>query len=139
MYKLIGIAVFILGFSFGVAAHSESGHESPHGGKHEACAKDVETHCAGVTPGKGAIKKCLKDNESKLTSQCGAHIKEAKEAMKEGMKDVKEACHEDVQKLCGDVKPGGGRIIKCMKEHHADLSAGCKAEVEKQKEARKKN
>jgi hypothetical protein len=36
------------------------------------------------------------------------------------------ACKADVQKFCGDVKPGGGAIKDCMKAHQADLSQGCK-------------
>ena len=36
------------------------------------------------------------------------------------------ACREDVKKFCGDVKPGGGAVMDCMKSHQADLSAGCK-------------
>lgn len=43
-------------------------------------------------------------------------------------------CHNDVQTLCKDIKPGGGRIIKCLKENEAKLSAECKAHQEKRKE-----
>jgi hypothetical protein len=102
MYKLIGIAIFIVGFVFGVSANSETVPEATPAGKH-------------------------------------THMKETKDAMKAAMKDVKEACHADVEKLCAEVKPGHGRIIKCMKEHQAELSETCKAEIEKKKEARKKN
>lgn len=36
------------------------------------------------------------------------------------------ACRADVEKYCPDVKPGGGRIAACLKEHGASLSAECK-------------
>ena len=39
------------------------------------------------------------------------------------------ACREDVKKLCGDVKPGGGAIGDCLKSHQADLSQGCKDNI----------
>jgi hypothetical protein len=51
------------------------------------------------------------------------------------------ACREDIKKLCGDVKPGGGGIRDCMKAHEADLSQGCKdnmAEGKKKFEEKKK-
>ena len=44
------------------------------------------------------------------------------------------ACRADLDKFCKDVKPGGGRLIKCLKEHAAELSSGCKAAREEKKE-----
>ena len=40
-------------------------------------------------------------------------------------------CHADRQKFCKDVKPGEGRVRACLNEHQADLSAKCKAGIEK--------
>ena len=51
------------------------------------------------------------------------------------------ACGEDVKKLCGEVKPGGGAFHDCLKTHEADLSQGCKdniAEVKKKFEDKRK-
>lgn len=39
------------------------------------------------------------------------------------------ACAPDAKKFCGDVKPGGGRVLKCMKSHEAELSPACKSEL----------
>lgn len=44
------------------------------------------------------------------------------------------ACKADQEKFCKDVKPGEGRIIKCMKEHEASLSAECKNNISKLEE-----
>ena len=38
-----------------------------------------------------------------------------------------EACRSDWQKLCKNVKPGGGRIIRCMQQHESQVSSRCKA------------
>jgi hypothetical protein len=40
-------------------------------------------------------------------------------------------CKADVEKLCPNVQPGGGRIIACMKENKDKLSEACKAALEK--------
>jgi hypothetical protein len=46
-------------------------------------------------------------------------------------------CHSDVQKLCGNVERGGGRIMKCLRENEAQLSPECKTQREAMKGARK--
>jgi hypothetical protein len=38
-------------------------------------------------------------------------------------------CKDDIEKLCKDVKPGQGRILKCMREHENELSPVCKDHV----------
>jgi len=40
------------------------------------------------------------------------------------------ACRADFDRFCKGVEPGGGRIIRCMKEHHDQLSDGCRKELE---------
>ncbi len=39
-------------------------------------------------------------------------------------------CKEEVKKFCSGVAHGGGRIIKCLKEHEHDLNEGCKAALD---------
>jgi hypothetical protein len=41
----------------------------------------------------------------------------------------KGACKADYEKFCKDVKPGQGRIVKCMKQHEAELSVACKDQI----------
>ncbi|MDE3226881.1 MAG: cysteine rich repeat-containing protein [Nitrospirota bacterium] len=44
-------------------------------------------------------------------------------------KELKKSCEADYKKLCPDVRMGGGRIVRCLKEHDADLSAPCRQVV----------
>ncbi len=46
------------------------------------------------------------------------------------------ACSEDVGKFCRDIKPGGGAIADCLKQHHDDLSAPCKDHIAKMEQRR---
>lgn len=45
--------------------------------------------------------------------------------------DSRSACASDVQNLCANVRPGGGRIIACLKQHRAQVSDGCKQAIAK--------
>jgi hypothetical protein len=40
---------------------------------------------------------------------------------------ARQACVADVQRLCPDVRRGGGRIRRCIVEKYDQLSDGCKA------------
>lgn len=89
------------------------------------CADDAAKYCKDVKPGGGRLAKCLKDNEKQLSPACRASIEESKKKVQE----AHQACSDDVQKYCKDVKPGQGRIVKCLKEHDKDLSPECKAKL----------
>ncbi len=41
----------------------------------------------------------------------------------------REACAADVQKLCANIQPGGGRIAKCMRDNVDKLSQPCRASI----------
>jgi hypothetical protein len=52
-------------------------------------------------------------------------------AQQKAMQEVRAACQADLQKLCANVQPGGGRIIACLKEHKEEVSDGCKQAIQK--------
>jgi hypothetical protein len=97
------------------------------------CADDVAKYCKDVKPGGGRIARCLKENEKQLSPACKAGIEESKKKAKE----AHQACEADAQKLCKDVKPGQGRIVKCLREHEKELSAECRAKIAEPKKDRK--
>ena len=42
---------------------------------------------------------------------------------------VAKACAADIKAQCADVKPGGGKLKDCVKEHFSDLSADCQVAI----------
>lgn len=48
--------------------------------------------------------------------------------------DALQPCHDDVQKFCAKVKPGRGRVSRCLQEHEADLSEACKTRLQEMRE-----
>ena len=82
-----------------------------------ACLSDAKALCAGVQPGGGKIRDCLKTQVKSLSEGCQAVVLKAVNA---------KACAPDVKQFCADTKPGEGRVEACMKSHVADVSDACK-------------
>ena len=90
-----------------------------------SCKDDVAKFCPQVHPGGGRIAQCLKQNEAQLSASCQERIK----LVAAQLKEVKEACADDLQQYCATVKPGGGRIAQCLKQHQDKLSTECKSQI----------
>lgn len=93
------------------------------------CADDTAKFCKDVKPGGGGLSKCLKEHENELSPECKASITESRKKAKEGRED----CTVDIGKFCKNVQQGKGRIMKCLKEHQAELSPECKQGMSKTK------
>jgi cysteine rich repeat protein len=39
-------------------------------------------------------------------------------------------CKADIRRLCHGVRPGGGRLMQCLKAHENDLTVGCAKELQ---------
>lgn len=86
------------------------------------CAEDIAKFCKDVQPGGGRLVKCMREHEKDLSPACQQQIREAQRQWQE----VAQACRDDALRFCKDVKPGGGRLIRCLKEHPDEISAECK-------------
>jgi hypothetical protein len=95
------------------------------------CAEEIAKFCKDVKPGGGRILNCLNEHEKALSVSCREKLEESKKRLME----AQQACAGDMEKFCKDVQPGGGRILKCLKEHMKELSSACRQITEKTKEA----
>ena len=82
------------------------------------CAGDIKTLCAGIQPGEGRIKACIKSHLTELSPTCDDRVLTVAVAGK--------VCRTDVTNLCGGVVPGTGGIRACIKSHMAAVSDPCK-------------
>jgi hypothetical protein len=87
----------------------------------QACGTEIQQHCAGVEPGEGRLRACVKENFAAFSEPC-------KRAMLSSVAVVR-ACKADVQRTCPDIQPGAGRIQACMKVHFAEYSEPCKQAI----------
>jgi hypothetical protein len=85
------------------------------------CKADLQRLCPDIDPAGTGAQACLKENISDLSTGCKENIQKLMSALQ----SFGEACGQDVQTLCSEVNPGGGRILKCLKENKASVSAGC--------------
>jgi len=82
------------------------------------CAGDIKTLCAGIQPGEGRLKACIKSHLAELSETCNDRVLTVAVTGK--------ACKADVAKLCAGVVPGTGGLRTCIKSHMAELSDPCK-------------
>jgi Golgi apparatus protein 1 len=95
-----------------------------------ACEGDVQSFCKEVQPGKGRINKCLAENQGSLSAGCKeamAQRGEMKAERREALEAGVDACKNDMAQHCADVKPGSGRMNRCLKRNESKLSEGCRA------------
>ncbi len=114
------VAALVLGMMVAAPAFAESSG---------ACREDIAKYCADVKGGRGRIIACLKANHDRLSPGCQAAGAELKKTVAEG----RAACETDIKTYCQDIKPGGGRIIACLKSNKDRLSQPCKDFAVKQK------
>ena len=105
---LVILAALLLSGSF-AAAQQPAGNP---------CAGDIKTQCAGIKPGEGRIKVCIKSHIADLTPACQDRLLTVAVTGK--------ACKADVAKLCAGVVAGTGGIRTCIKSHIAEVSDACK-------------
>ncbi len=88
----------------------------------KACAGDIKSLCAGVTPGEGRLEACIKTHSGELSEACQtALLKDAA---------IRKRCAADIKQNCAGVPSGSGaRLEACMKAHLANLSDACKEAV----------
>ena len=115
MYKLMSVVVLSVLFLDPVVASAQSGTVK------QACKAEIEQHCAGVQPGEGQLRACVKEHFAEFSEPCKAALLSSVAVVR--------ACKADVQKTCAGIQPGGGRIQACMKDHFAEYSDGCKQAI----------
>ena len=91
------------------------------------CQADAQKLCPGTTPGNPDYADCLKQHSEQLSKAC-QHQLGAAQARANDIKQYP-ACMADAGRLCPRTKPGGGRIIVCLRTHQSDLSSECKQEL----------
>ena len=115
LFIIVSMLYFVLSFNFHAYAQESL-----------VCADDIEKYCKEIRPGGGRLLNCLKAHEAELSVSCRGKIGELQGIIR----DCEQACSGDIAQFCKEVQPGGGRIIKCLREHNKELSPSCSSKLE---------
>jgi len=97
------------------------------------CKPDIEAYCPKVSLGEGRMAFCMLAHEDKISDKCFSALFDAADSVKIAVKNVwhaADACDQDIEKICGTVEPGEGRIAQCLIDNKAKLGSTCHAEIE---------
>ena len=95
----------------------------------EGCKVELEKYCKNVTPGEGRILACLYAHGDKLSPKCEYALYDAAAQLERAvaaLSYVANECDEDLDKYCGAVAPGEGRLLECLNKKSKQLTKRCK-------------
>jgi hypothetical protein len=96
----------------------------------KGCDKELKTFCKDVTPGEGRGLACLYAFSDKLSAQCEYALYDAAAQLERAVAALSytvNECREDLTKFCADIKPGEGRLLKCIEKNDAKITPRCKS------------
>jgi len=88
----------------------------------QACRAEIQKLCGSATPGDGQRRACIDQHRAEFSPGCQQQMAEHKERAQKKA----EACRADVEQYCKSIEPGGGRVVRCLKENEAKLSLPCR-------------
>jgi hypothetical protein len=96
------------------------------------CKSEIEKYCAQVTPGEGRVLACLYAYEDKLSAKCEYALYDAAVQLERAvaaLSYVANECDADLEKYCGSIAPGEGRLLNCLEKHDKKISSRCKQAI----------
>ena len=119
----IAISVTLL-FAISAGAGEQSLVETVANG----CKTEIDTYCKDVTPGEGRVLACLFAHSEKLSGKCEYALYDAAAQLERAVSAltyVANECDEDIDKICGKVELGEGRILTCLKKNESKVTKRC--------------
>ena len=93
------------------------------------CKVEIEKYCKQVTPGQGRILSCLYAYQDKLSGKCEFALYDAAVQLERAvaaLSYVANECEDDLDKYCGAVPAGEGRLLNCLEKNDKKVSKRCK-------------
>ena len=124
----LGLCLFHL-----TAAYAQTPTSAQRNAIRQSCRADYEAMCSSIPPGGRASLQCLQQNMASLSPSCQSAVgavssgraSQVPRASASAAEGPAEACRADYGEFCRGVRPGGGRVMMCLRSHAAELSPGC--------------
>ena len=98
----------------------------------KGCEKELTTYCSEVTPGEGRLLACLYAHGDKISGRCEYALYDAAAQLGRfvaALSYVVNECEDDLEKHCGSVAAGQGRLAECLLKNKEIVSARCSQAV----------
>ena len=96
----------------------------------KACEKELKSYCSDITPGEGRILACMYAHNDKISGRCEYALYDAAAQLERfisALSYVVNECEDDLDKYCGSVMAGEGRLAACLLDKNKDkISKRCK-------------
>ena len=87
------------------------------------CKTELKSYCSQVTPGEGRIIACLYSRNDKISGRCEYALYDAAAQLErfiDTLSYLAQECNNDLEKYCGSVRAGEGRLAECLLEKNKD-------------------
>jgi hypothetical protein len=94
------------------------------------CRAEAQRLCPDATAagGRGALR-CLYAQREKLSPACRQHVEAHHARMQARAQEIEAACAQDHARWCKDVDWGKGGVVRCLRDHAADLAPACREAI----------
>ena len=126
MIFFMALAILLLGINITIAQQNLVDTAA------NGCKTELEKYCNQVTPGQGRVLACLYAYGDKLSSKCEYALYDAAVQLERAvaaLSYVANECDADLEKYCGSIAPGEGRLLECLEKHDKQVSGRCKQAV----------
>ena len=79
------------------------------------CVADIKAKCAGVQPGEGRIRDCVKTHAAEFSDPCKARLARVAE--------ISKVCAADIKENCAGKEGGRGRVRACIQKSIANIKS----------------